>query len=98
MRGKRQREQDAKQLFWFMGCGPVKQIALAHKITPQTEHSLGTEWEKVCYLHSQRDAAFLHLTANNKKQLCPSHLGGQLQRIRHTEVFFRILLFCPCHL
>lgn len=63
-RGKRLREQEAKWLFWFMGCGPEKQIALAHEIIAQTlEHSLGTEGGKVHYLYSQRDAVFLHLTA-----------------------------------
>lgn len=94
--GKRLREQEAKWLFWFMGCGPEKQIALAQKITAQTlEHSLGTEWEKVCYLYSQQDAAFLRLTANYKKELCPSHLEGWLQGIKYPEVFFRIPLFHP---
>lgn len=53
-RGERLREQEAKWLVWFMGCGPEKQIALAHELTAQTlEHSSGTEWEKVCYLYSQ---------------------------------------------
>lgn len=53
---------------------------------------------KICYLHSQRDVAFLHLTADNKKQLHPSHLRGYLQRVRHTQVFFTIHLFCPHHI
>lgn len=75
-----------------MGRGPEKQIALAHEVTAQTlEHSSGTEWERVCYVYSQRDATFLHLTADYREELCPSHLEG----IKYPEVFFRISLFHP---
>lgn len=74
MRGKRLRKQDAKQLVWFMGCGPVKQIILARKIPPQMlEHSLGTEWEKNCYL---RDAIFLTPHCKQQKVVVPFPFRG----------------------
>lgn len=68
-------------------------------ITPQTlEHSLETEEEKVCYLHGQHDAAFLHFSANSKNCLCPAHAMRWLQSTRHTEGSFSIDLACPCHI
>lgn len=78
-------KKKAKQLFWFMGCDPVKHTALAHKVTLQTlERSWGTEWENICYLQNQHDATFLHLTTDKERWLYPVHLGEELKRIRHT--------------
>lgn len=73
---KRLREQEAKLLFWFMGCGPEKQIALAHEITAQTlEHSLRTEWERFVTC-TVREMLHFYISLQTTERSCPCPFRG----------------------